>query len=170
MNRAPIYITISFLVVLAVLAITFEVPHYSSMVGFSTLLWCSLVVTVCLVAVFAWLWFGKFRGEDLYVAAGSTLLFTFVVVFGLLSWSNRFLSHQRCDTASYQLLSYEARHSSGYGITESQALQPNHWLVTIIYEGEAKTFTIRQPIEEGGVTNPIKLEFCKGLLGTAYLQ
>ncbi len=61
--------------------------------------------------------------------------------------------------------------ASGYGKLEKGEIKANQWILTIVKDNEKKTFVLDKDIAEGkNVTKSIDLQFCKGLLGTEYLN
>lgn len=170
MNSKLIYLPVSLLVLVAIGLITMEVPHYSIMIGFRTLIGTSLVTSLMLSGFVYWRWMGQLRGEDKYVAVGSTVLFSFVIVLGLFSNLNRWMAYQNCESKTVQLLHYEPRYSSAYGKLKGTKIEPNQFIITILDGAVSRTFTLRQAVSFDDVTNTINLEFCKGVLGTRYIK
>jgi hypothetical protein len=61
--------------------------------------------------------------------------------------------------------------ASGYGKLEKGQIKANQWVLTILKENEKKTFVLDRDIANGtDVTKSIDLQFCRGLLGTEYLN
>lgn len=164
------FIPVSALVVASILIISIEIPHFSKMIGFEDLLYLSILLTLGIVMILYITWWGRYIGEDKWVAGGSSVLFTFVIIIGILSLCNRNLSKHNCSTQQYQVINYEPRYSSAYGLTEKEKISPNQWVITINKDNSLVTFTLEKDIMEGDVTNTVNLEFCKGILTTNYLK
>lgn len=109
--------------------------------------------------------------DNLYVLTGSTVLFSFVIWFALIAFSNKQYTTNNCNITSYEVVGYKGRMASGYGKLEKGEIKANQWILTINKEGKKKTFVLDKDISRGKrVTNRMDLQFCKGLLGTEYLN
>jgi len=113
----------------------------------------------------------KLDGENLYTLTGSALLFTFLVIFAYSSMLNRRYATLSCQSASYKVVDYEGRYTSGYGIQKTKKKLANQWLLTIIKDDAPVTFVLSNNIyPDGIVTKRVELEFCRGMLQTSYLH
>ena len=109
--------------------------------------------------------------DNLYVLTGSTVLFSFVIWFAFIAFCNKQYTTKNCNITSYEVVGYKGRMASGYGKLEKGEIRANQWILTIMKGGEKKTFVIDKDISSGKrVTNTMDLQFCRGLLGTEYLN
>lgn len=166
-----IYIPLSFLILSSIPVLTFEIPHYSNMDGFWTLATLAAASAVGSAFYFYKRYRDRLDGENLYTLTGSAVLFTFLVVFAYSSLINRKYATMSCETASYKVVDYEGRYTSGYQMKKTKKNIANQWLLTILKDGAPSTFVLTQNIfPNGEVTKEVQLEFCRGMLHTAYLQ
>ncbi|MEM9548211.1 MAG: hypothetical protein AAGA77_19675 [Bacteroidota bacterium] len=171
MNKPIFYISISFVVILSIIYISLSVPSYSLLLHFMRLIYFALALTV-ITGIF---FFTKFRekmdSDNLYVLVGSSILFSFVIWFAFISFLNAQYATKNCHFSSYEVIGYKGRMTSGYGKLEKGKIKANQWVLTIVKDDNKKTFVLDRDINEGRpVTNAMQLQFCKGLLGTEYLN
>jgi len=171
MNKPIIYLPLSFSVILAIVYISLNVPSFSLLLHFTRLLYVSFGLTI-LTGVFVYFKYkSQLDFDNLYMLTGSTVLFSFVIWFALIALLNKNHATNNCEISSYELVSYKGRMASAYGKLEKEEIKANQWILTILKEGEAKTFVLNKDISDGErVTKTMDLQFCKGLLGTEFLN
>ena len=78
---------------------------------------------------------------------------------------------KNCYSTSYKVVGYKGRYTSGLGVMEKEKIKANQWILSIVKDDEIETFVLDQDISTDNlVTKTMDLEFCKGLLGTEYLN
>lgn len=171
MNKPIVYLPLSFSVILAIVYISLNVPSFSLLLHFTRLLYVSIGLTI-LTGIYVYLKYkDQMDFENLYMLTGSTVLFSFVIWFALIALFNKNHATKHCEISSYELVSYKGRMASAYGKLEKDKIKANQWVLTILKEGKEKTFVLNKDISDGErVTKTMDLEFCKGLLGTEYLN
>jgi len=171
MNKPIVYVPLSFVVILSILYISMSVQSYSLLLNFMNMIYVSIPLTI-LTGLVVYLKFkNKMDFENLYVLVGSVVLFSFVAWFALISYCNTLHATKNCNITSYELVSYKGRMASGYGKLEKGEIKANQWVLTIIKNEKRKSFVLNRDITNGeNVTNYVELEFCRGLLGTEYLN
>jgi len=171
MNKPYIYLPLSFLVILSIVYISLSVPSFSLILHFTRLLYPAGGLAILTALVIYFRFRQKMDGENLYMLTGSSLLFSFVMWFAFVAFCNWQSTTKNCEISSYEVISYKGRMASGYGKLEKGQIKANQWILTIRKAGEQKTFVIDKDISHGNrVTNSMDLQFCKGLLGTEYLN
>ena len=134
-----------------------------------------IYLTIPLAIITGLIFYLKFKNsldfDNLYVLVGSAVLFSFVIWFALITFCNREYTTKNCNLSSYEVIGYKGRMASGYGKLEKGEIRANQWILTIVKDDKKKTFVLDRDISNGKtVTNSIDLLFCKGLLGTEYLN
>ncbi len=171
MNKPIIYLPISFLVILCILYISLSVPSFNLLLHFFRLIYLAIPLSLITAIIVYFRFKDNLDFDNLYVMTGSTVLFSFVTWFALIAFCNREYATKNCNIASYEVIGYKGRMVSGYGKLEKGEIKANQWILTIMIEGEKKFFVLDQDIFDGNqVTNTMDLRFCKGLLGTEYLN
>ena len=171
MNNKFIFLPISFLILLCIVLLALEVPHFGRMVGFSKLLLLSFVLAIFM----ALLIYGKYHkgldGQYRIALIGNALLWSLVVVFALSSILNRKYATNHCKTSSYKIVAYQGRYAAGYGKIEKGKVRANQWIMKVIVDDEVEQFVLKKDISIGeNVTRDMPLEFCSGIMGTKYLK
>ena len=171
MNKAIVYIPVSFVVILSIIYISLSVPSYSLLLHFMRLVYVALPLTLLTGLIFFLKFRNKMDFDNLYVLVGSSVLFSFVIWFAFLSFLNAQYATKNCNFSSYQVVGYKGRMASGYGKLKKGKIEANQWVLTIVKDDDRKTFVLDRDVTEGkNVTNTMELQFCKGLLGTEYLN
>jgi len=171
MNKPIFYIPFSISVLLSILYISLSVPSYSLLLHFLRLVYVAVPLAIITGILFYLKFKGKMDFDNLYVLVGSSVLFSFIVWFALLSFFNAQYATNNCNYSSYQVLGYKGRMASGYGKLKKEEIKANQWVLTILKDDVQKTFVLDRDITGGSdVTNTMELQFCKGLLGTEYLN
>jgi len=170
-NSKLIYLPISIIVIISIVVITFEVPHYSLMHGFLMLAGISIFMASIVAALLYRNSRNKYDGESLYILTASSLLFGFVIFFALFSFVNRKYATFHCESSSYTVVDYKARYSSGYGKLDKDKIVANQWILTVLKGNKEARYSLRKNVfRDNIVTSEVDLEFCKGMLGTSYLN
>jgi len=171
MNKPIVYLPISFLVILSILYISLSVPSFSLLLHFMRLIYLAIPLAIITGLIFYFKFKDRLDFDNLYVLVGSAVLFSFVIWFALITFCNRQYTTKNCNFTSYEVLSYKGRMASGYGKLEKGEIKANQWILTIMKDDKKKTFVLDKDITDGKtVTKSIDLLFCKGLLGTEYLN
>lgn len=171
MNKPIVYLPFSLVVVLSIVYISLSIPSYSLMLKFPRLLYLSGILAI-LGAVFTYTSFkNKYDAENVYKLTGSALLFSFVVVLAIVTIVNKKFTTKNCSTASYEIVGYKGRYTSGMGKLDKEGLIANQWILTIFKNDVMKSFVLNKDIsQDNSVTKTMDLQFCKGILGTEYLN
>ena len=70
-----------------------------------------------------------------------------------------------------EVVGYVGRYASGLGKIDKKKIKANQWILTIRKNDKNERFVLDVDIStENRVTKTLDLEFCKGLLGTEYLN
>ena len=113
----------------------------------------------------------KLDFENLYTMNGITLISSFVLWFALILFCNGQYTTKNCNLSSYEVVGYKGRYTSGLGNLEKGEIKANQWILTIIKYDKKETFVLDVDISSNNkVTKTMELQFCKGLLGTEYLN
>jgi len=171
MNKAIIYLPISFLILISIIYISLCVPSFSMTLHFSRLIYLSIGLTI-LTSIFVYLKFKKsYDFENLYTLIGLTIACSFVLWLASIILINRQYTPKYCNISSYEIVGYTGRYTSGLGNIEKGKVKANQWILTIIKDEKRETFVLNKDISTNRrVTKSMDLQFCKGLLGTEYLR
>lgn len=171
MNKPSFYLPFSLIVVLSILYISLSVPSFSLMLHFVRLLYLAFALAVVTTIMIYFKFRNQLDFDNLYLLTGSTALFSFVVWFAFIALFNKMYTTNNCSRTSYEVVSYKGRMASGYGKLEKGKIKANQWILTIRKAGEEKTFVLNVNIStDNRVTKTMDLEFCKGFLGTEFLN
>lgn len=171
MNKPIFYLPFSLLVVLSIVHLSISIPSFSLILNFTRFLWLSAFLALA-TAVFIYFKFkNKYDFDNLYKLTGSTVLFSFILWLALITFCSARYTTKNCNSSSYELISYTGRYTSGFGKVGKEKLKANQWIMAIIKEGKQERFVLNKDISDGEtVTKRMELQFCKGLLGTEYLN
>lgn len=171
MNNKYIYLPISFLVLLSIVLLSLEVPSFGLMVGFVPLLITAISLSIILCIVIFLKTRSKFDGESMYTLIGTALVCSFIFFLAMVSIFNRKYAINNCESASYNIIAYQGRHTAGYGNIKKEKLKANQWVLKARMNGQVEHFTLETDIFKGKhVTRTMDLEFCKGIYNTKYLR
>lgn len=171
MNKAYIYLPVSLIVILSIVYISLSVPSFSLLLHFMRLIYLAIPLSLFTGLFFYFKYRNEMNFDNLYVLVGSSVLFSFVIYFAGITYINRQYTTKNCKISSYEVVSYRGRMASGYGKLEKGEIKANQWVLTILKDEKKKTFVLDKDITHGvGVTNEMYLMFCKGLMGTEYLN
>ena len=171
MNNKLVYIPISFLALLSIVLLSLEFPNYGLLIGFVPL----LITSIGLAGIFAGGIFIKYRskmdGESIYALVGISMIFSFIFFLAVVSILNRKYATNNCDIASYNIVAFQGRYTSGYGNIEKGKIKANQWVLKVKIDGEIEQFVLEKDISiRNPVTRTMNLEFCQGIFGTKYLS
>jgi len=171
MNNKYIYLPISFLVLICIGLLSIEIPYFSQMIGFLVLLSLAFIVSIIFSMVIYRKYKTVFDGENMYTLIGLSWLCSFVVLLTFISIGNRKYATFNCEVASYKVVDYEGRYTSGYGNTKKGKLKANQWILKLEIDNEIKQFVFEKDILMNlSVTRRMDFKFCKGIPGTQYLN
>lgn len=171
MNKAIIYLPISFLILISILYISLSVPSFSLTIHFSRLIYLSIFLSILTASIVYFKFKNTYDFENIYTLTGSTLACSFVLWFALILLINSQYTTKRCNISSYKIVGYTGRYTSGLGNIEKKKLKANQWILTIIKEEKEERFVLDKDISsDNRVTKMMDLQFCKGILGTEYLH
>ena len=171
MNNKYIYLPISFAVLVSIVMLSLEIPSFGLMTGFLTLLSIAASLSL-LISVFLYLAYrSKLDAESLYSLMGTSLICSFIFFLATTSIFNRTYATKNCEIASYNIVAYKGRYTSGYGNLKKEELKANQWILKAEINGQIEQFTLEKDISnEKPVTRTMELEFCKGIYSTKYLR
>lgn len=171
MNKPIFYLPFSFLVVLSIVHISLSIPSFSMILNFTRFLWLSAFLALGTAVFIYFKLRNTFDFDNLYKLTGSTVLFSFMMWVALITFCNAHYTTKNCNSSSYELVSYKGRYTSGLGKVGKGKLKANQWILAIIKDGKQERFVLDKDISNGEtVTKTMNLQFCKGLLGTEYLN
>ena len=171
MNNKYIYLPISFLVLLSIVLLSLEVPSFGLMVGFVPLLITAISLSILLSITIFLKTRSMFDGESMYTLIGTSLICSFIFFLAMVSIFNRKYATNNCESASYNIIAYQGRHTSGYGNIKKGKLKANQWILKVEMNGQIEHFNLEKDISKGKpVTRTMELEFCKGIYSTKYLR
>jgi len=171
MNNKYIYLPISFLVLICIGLLSMEIPYFSQMIGFLRLLLFAFIISIVFSSVIYRKYKSVFDGENMYTLIGLSWLCSFVVLLTSISIINRKYATFNCEVASYKVLDYEGRYTSGYGNTKKGKLEANQWILKLEIDNDIRQFVFEKDIlTNGSVTRRMDFEFCKGIPGTSYFN
>jgi hypothetical protein len=171
MNNKYIYLPISFMVLISIVLLSLEVPSFGLMVGFMPLLITAISLSILLSTAIFLKSKSKFDGESMYTLIGTSLICSFVFFFAFISIINRKYATYNCKSASYYIVAYQGRHTSGYGNIKKEKLKANQWILKVKINDQIEHFTLEKDITNGKpVTRTMELEFCNGIYNTKYLR
>lgn len=171
MNKAIIYLPFSFLVIISIAYLSLSVPSFSLTLNFTNLFYPAIALTIITTIWIYSKYKSKLDTENIYKLTASTVLFSFVIWFAFIVFCNRSYTTKKCEIASYKVVGYKGRMTSGYGKLKKGKIKANQWILTIVKNGKNETFVLNKDIlSENPVTNRYELQFCKGLLNTEYLN
>ena len=171
MNNNYIYLPISFGVLASIVILSLEIPSFGLMTGFVTLLVLAISLSLSLAITMYFKYRSKFDSESMFTLIGTSLVCSFVFFLASISIFNRKYATNRCEVASYHIVAYQGRYTSGYGNVKKGKLKANQWILKAEINGQIEQFTLENDISNGKpVTRTMELEFCKGIYSTKYLR
>ncbi len=156
--------------VLMIVILALEVPHFHYLMDSRTFVMRLAFFSILIGFVLAYFIGRNMSSIDrirLYFIFG---FFTFIPVFGLGSWINR--SGSEIQNERVELISYEPRFSSAYGLIESEEMKPNQFVVTFRRKGRLHSKVSSKDLGFNFKDYPqyVELGFKKGLLGFELIQ
>ncbi|MFT4534932.1 MAG: amino acid transporter [Saprospiraceae bacterium] len=171
MNNKSIYLPISFAVLASIVFLSLEIPSFGLMTGFVTLLTVAAFLSLLLSFIMYLCNRSKFDRESMYTFIGTSLLCSFIFFLATISIFNRMYATNSCEIASFHIVAYQGRYTSGYGNVKKDKLKANQWILKAEINGQIEQFTLEKDISNGKpVTRTMELEFCKGIYSTKYLR
>jgi hypothetical protein len=171
MNDPKVYLPFSLLIVWSIVHLSLSVPSFSMILHFPRFLYLSAVLAILTGLVVYYSYKNRFDFDNLYKLTGSTVLFSFVICLAAITFINMKYTTKNCNTSSYKLVGYKGRYTSGLGKLEKDKIKANQWILSILKNDKIETFVLDKDISTDNlVTKTMELEFCKGLLGTEYLN
>ena len=141
------------------------------MLKFPRLLYLSALLSILSGGIAYLTYKNVFDTDNLYKLTGSMVLFSFVIWLTIITIYNKKYTTNNCETASYELVGYKGRYTSGMGKLDKEEFKANQWILTIIKENRKETFVLNKDISHDNlVTKTMDLQFCKGILGIEYLN
>ena len=171
MNDPKIYIPFSVLMVASIVHLSLSVPSFSLIIHFPRFLYISVLLAILTGVVVYYKFKNRFDFDNIYKLTGSTVLFSFVILLAGITYFNMQYTTKNCYSSSYELVGYIGRYTSGLGKMEKDKIKANQWILSIIKDDKIERFVLDKDIStDNRVTKTMELEFCKGLLGTEYLN
>lgn len=171
MNDPKIYLPISIIVVLSIVHLSLSVPSFSLIIHFPRFLYLSALLAILTGIVIYYSFKNKFDFDNLYKLTASSVLFSFIVLLAGITLINQVYTTKTCETSSYKVVGYKGRYTSGLGVMEKDKIKANQWIMSIVKNDEIETFVLDKDIsKDNRVTIDLELQFCKGLLGTEFLN
>lgn len=171
MNNPKIYLPLSFLVVVSLVHLSLSVPTFSLIIHFPRLLFFAAVLSILTGLTIYYSYKKQFDFDNLYKLTASSILFSFVVWLAVITYLNIHYTTKNCYTSSYQVVGYKGRYTSGLGRMEKDEIKANQWILTILKDDKIETFVLDKDIStDNRVTNEMDFQFCKGVLGTEFLN
>ena len=171
MNDPKIYLPFSVLVVLSIVHLSLSVPAFSLTLHFPRFLYLSALLAIGTGVLVYYTFKNRFDFDNLYKLTASSVLFSFIIWLAAITFFNSHYATNYCETSSYKVVEYKGRYTSGLGKIDKKKVKANQWILSIVKDDKIERFVLNKDISrDNRVTIHLDLEFCKGLLGTEYLN
>lgn len=171
MNEAKIYVPFSILFFSCIVYLSLSVPTFNLIIHFIRFIFLSAFLGILLAGLVYFLCKNRFDSENLFSLTVLSAPIGFIVILSLFIFINGYYTTNSCYSSSYEVVDYVGRYASGLGNIEKKKIEANQWILTIRKNDKNERFVLDIDIStEDRVTKTMDLEFCKGLLGTEYLN